>query len=220
MVTKIAIPDNAQAEPPRVDVRGRCPACGREATFESLPVQDLWFAEYRLGQRRCPNGVCHSHVFFIWKSEKGEGKVVATFPSQKVPFEKAHIPDKVAATFEEAITCHAQGCFKAAPIMIRRTLEEICRDKGAAGDTLQERVKSLQNVIVVPEQLFKFMDRLRLLRDDAAYVKSREYDEIGKDEAEVGIELTREILKAVYQYSHLIEKLKGLKKKSDGDTAT
>lgn len=215
METKIAIPDNAQAEPPRVDIRGRCPACGRDATFESLPIQDLWFAEYRLGQRRCPNASCRSHIFFIWRAEKEGGKVVATFPSQKAPFDKADIPDKVAATFEEAITCHAEGCFKAAALMIRRTLEEMCRDKDAVGDTLKDRIQSLENVLVVPKQLFDLMGRLRLLGEDAARVESRAYDEIAKDEVEVGIELTKEILKAVYQYSSLLTKMKALKKKDD-----
>jgi len=215
MVTKLAIPDNAQAEPPRVDIRGSCPACGREATFESLPIQDLWFAEYRLGQRRCPNATCRSHIFFIWRAEKEGGKVVATFPSQKTPFDKANIPDKVAATFEEAITCHGEGCFKAAAIMIRRTLEEMCRDKGAVGETLKERIESLENVLVVPRQLFELMDRLRLLGNDAARVESREYDDIGKGEVDVGMDLTKEILKAVYQYSSLLTKMRALKKKED-----
>ena len=51
-------------------------------------------------------------------------------------------------------------------------------------------------------------DDLRLLGNDAAHIESQESDKVGQEEAEVGIEFTKEVLKAVYQYSALLNRLK------------
>jgi hypothetical protein len=55
------------------------------------------------------------------------------------------------------------------------------------------------------------LDDLRLLGNDAAHIESNVYDRIGREEVEVGIEFTKEVLKAVYQYSALLARLRGLK---------
>ena len=68
--------------------------------------------------------------------------------------------------------------------------------------------------ILVPLEVpLEGMDDLRLLGNDAAHIESKSFEQIGKDEIEISIEFTKEILKAVYQYSHLLSKIKGLKKK-------
>ncbi len=51
-----------------------------------------------------------------------------------------------------------------------------------------------------------------MLGNDAAHIESQEYAKIGKEEVEVGIEFTKEVLKAVYQYSALLNKLRAFKK--------
>lgn len=43
---------------------------------------------------------------------------------------------RLAESLEEAITCHAQRCFVASAMMIRKTLEEVCRDRGTDGGNL------------------------------------------------------------------------------------
>lgn len=192
-----------------------CPSCGRDGTFERVGVSDLHVQpHYWLGQRRCPNSNCYSHLFFIWEKDK----VIATFPAQRIDFERQNIPQKVSSMFEEAISCHANECFTAAAMMIRRTLEEICLDRGAKGDSLKKRIGSLKDKIVIPKELLEGMDELRLLGNDAAHIESKTFEQIGREEVEVGIEFTKEILKAVYQYSHLLSKLKSLKKKDTSGT--
>jgi hypothetical protein len=59
------------------------------------------------------------------------------------------------------------------------------------------------------------MQELRLLGNDAAHIESQTFNEIGKNEIEVSIEFTKEILKAVYQYENLLEKIRGLKKNQE-----
>jgi hypothetical protein len=66
--------------------------------------------------------------------------------------------------------------------------------------------------LVLPEKLLDGLDHLHLLGNDAAHVESEEYAKIGKDEAEVGIEFTKEVLKALYQYKAILDRLTALKK--------
>lgn len=96
--------------------------------------------------------------------------------------------------------------------MVRKTLEELCRERGATGPNLKERIKALQAKVILPSELLEGLDDLRLLGNDAAHVESQEYNQVGKEEVEVGIELAKEVLKAVYQYSALLQRLRGLKK--------
>ena len=56
------------------------------------------------------------------------------------------------------------------------------------------------------------LDDLRLLGNDATHIEAQIFDQVGKEEVEVGIEVAKEVLKAVYQYSALINKLRGLKR--------
>ena len=194
-------------------VRARCPICGHDGTFDRLDVLDVrinYGGGYcYFGQRRCPNPECHAHIFYL----QTPGGNLRTYPSLKIDFNAEKIPDNIKEALSEAIACHSEECYVAASIMVRRTLEELCEDKNASGDNLKERLKSLKDKVILPGELFSAMDELRLLGNDAAHIESKEYDNIGKEEVEVAIQLTKEILKAVYQLDSLVEKLKSFKKK-------
>ena len=189
----------------------RCPACGNGGTFDPLHnIHDvnippnLW-----LCQRKCPNLDCQAHVFCIYDNS---GKVLRTYPPQRIDFDPKGIPVSIVNTFTEALSCHAENLHVASAIMIRRTLEELCADKGATGNTLKERIGALQTNVVLPKELFTALDDLRLLGNDAAHIEAKTYDSIGPAEIEVSIELTKEILKAVYQLDDLVSRLRALKK--------
>ena len=47
------------------------------------------------------------------------------------------------------------------------------------------------------------------------FVESKVYDNVGREEVEVGIELAKEVLKGVYQMSDLLARLRGLKAKQE-----
>ena len=96
--------------------------------------------------------------------------------------------------------------------MVRKTLEELCRDRGAAGGSPKERIKALGTKVVLPQELLDGLDDLRLLGNDAAHIESQEYTNVGKEEVEIGIEFAKELLKAVYQYSALLSRLRALKR--------
>jgi len=191
----------------------RCPHCKQRGTFDDYNnIHDVVLNDYGppvvVGQRRCPNPECFGHVFVVHQA----GKVLTSYPAERIEFDATNIPASVLNAFEEAITCHAQRCFIASAIMVRKTLEELCRDRAAAGGNLKERIRMLGGKIVLPSELLDGLDDLRLLGNDAAHIESQEFDKVGQEEVEVGIEFAKEVLKAVYQYSALLSRLRALKK--------
>ena len=56
------------------------------------------------------------------------------------------------------------------------------------------------------------MDELRLLGNDAAHVEAKTYADVSSEETSAAIELTKEILKAVYQLDDLVKRLQALKR--------
>jgi hypothetical protein len=190
----------------------RCPECKQRGTFEAVGSQDIFLNSatpaVTLGIRRCPNPPCRAAVFVVTTN----GKLAESFPAETIDFDSTNIPAAVIVAIEEAIKCHANQCFVASAIMVRKTLEELCRDRQATGNNLKDRIKSLGTKVVLPQELLDGLDDLRLLGNDAAHIESHEYDKVGKEEVEVGIEFTKEVLKAVFQYSALLSRLRSLKK--------
>jgi len=195
---------------PSVLVKLRCPVCLQRGTFESLGGHDIILQNEGVvvGQRRCPDTSCSTLIFFVFKGIQ----LVASYPAERIDFDATNVPSSVRAALEEAITCHANQCFVASAIMVRKTLEELCTDRGAHGNNLKERINSLGTKVVLPTELLQGLDDLRLLGNDAAHIESKEYDKVGQEEVEVGIEFAKEVLKAVYQYSALLTRLRALKK--------
>lgn len=189
----------------------RCPSCRQRGTFESLAnVVDVAIGGMTVGERRCPNTVCRALIFFAFQN----GQIAVSYPPERIDFDATNIPTTVVGALEEAITCHADSCFTAAAIMVRKTLEELCTDRTAKGTNLKERLRALGARIVLPTELLDGLDDLRLLGNDAAHIESQVYAKVGKEEVEVGIEFAKEVLKAVYQYSALLSRLRALKRES------
>ena len=139
------------------------------------------------------------------------------YPPLRIDFDSKDIPESIVRSFHEALSCHAHNCFVSAAIMVRRTLEEICVDRGATGRDLKARIADLKGKVVLPEELFEAMDELRLLGNDAAHIEAKSYESIGTEELETAIEFTKEIMKGVYQYRGLLSKLRALKKTKEAE---
>ncbi|HXI41438.1 MAG TPA: DUF4145 domain-containing protein [Bryobacteraceae bacterium] len=197
----------AQSQPLPLSIR--CPFCSHIGTFDPLPgFQDVWTSGQLLGHRRCPNRVCLAHVFTISQA----GTVLASYPPALVEFETKDIPAQIVETFKESLLCHANGCYTAAAMMIRKSLEQICLEKGATGSNLKERILDLRSKVILPSALFDAADGLRLLGNDAAHIEAQTYDNVGEEEVELAISLTKEIMKSLYQYQSLLGKLNALRK--------
>lgn len=189
----------------------RCPACRQLGVWEAI-MRDLLLKDGATfvwaGHRRCPNPSCRTHSFVVHSS----GTVIISYPAEMIDFDHSKIPVAITNAFEEAIACHSAQCFIASAIMVRKTLEELCRDRGAKGGNLKEKIKDLSSKVVLPNELLAGLDDIRLLGNDAAHVESQEYNNVGQQELDVAIEFTKEVLKAVFQYGSLLEKLRALKK--------
>lgn len=194
----------------------RCTTCHHRGIFQSVS-ETISFRATIAGQVqhvvtaqcRCPNDGCNALVFVV---ATGERAVLVSYPPERIDFEPDGIAPEVLAVFEEALTCHAQQCFAASAMMIRRTLEEICRDRGAEGRNLQKRIEALGDKAVLPTELLGGLDALRLLGNDAAHVESRDYEQVGQDEVEVAIDVTKEILKSTYQLDSIVGRLTALQR--------
>ncbi|MCX5569612.1 DUF4145 domain-containing protein [Kaistia nematophila] len=203
-----------------------CPACRHAGAFypianntdvgrttrrigairDGRPVVDVLHA----GIRRCPNDKCNALVFVEMKNDK----VLVSYPPQVIDFDATNLPPQVLSCLEEAVMCHASACYRASALMVRRSLEEMCVERGARGDNLKARIAELRSTIVISADLLDAADELRLLGNDAAHIEAKTYDAIEAEEVEVAIELTKELLKAVYQHTSLVARLRALKKPS------
>lgn len=210
-------------------VTARCPHCSHNSIFEIPPgARDMQCSQpvlngvpvatgrsWLLGQRICPNPACRGHVFFVADPNQG---VLFMSPPEVIDFDQEGVPHNVVAALSEALICHANGCYKAAAMMVRKTLEEICQERGASGGSLEDRIEALQTKVVLPPEFLDVMTEIRYLGNDAAHVVAREYDEIGREEVELGIDLTKLLLQSLYRTATLLDKLRSRKKGDDSAT--
>ena len=87
----------------------------------------------------------------------------------------------------------------------------MCGDKNAAGKNLRESVVALGSTIIIPPDLIAAAEVLSLLDDDAEPIEAQLYDAIEEEEVKVALDLTKELLKAVYQYNSLVARLTRLR---------
>ncbi len=199
----------------------RCPVCKKHGTFDQrtddfrlsfdVPCQGRGTF---IGLRRCPDPECRCFVVWLYTAKVTqphlEAATIKTYPAETIDFDPKGIPWELVANIGEDITCNANGCYVAAAIMIRRTMEFLCETHKAKGDNLQKRIEALSQTIVLPKKLIKGLDRLRLLGNDAAHVESKIYGKIGKKHIEVSMKFLKEVLKATYQHDDLIAELESL----------
>ena len=210
----IGSPPDPDSLMPDRSVQVRCPGCGQQGTFDALPVYDARLVTQDgrpciTGVRACPAEKCRCLLFFILDQKQGE--LLATYPTETLDFDASGVPIPVSEALSEAVNCHGAQCYTAAAMMVRKTLEALCEDQGATGNNLYERIKNLRSVIVLPDALLEGLNELRLLGNDAAHVESKTFDQVGQAEVEVCIDVAKEVLKAVYQYSSLVERIRSLK---------
>lgn len=199
----------------------RCPHCRHEGVFarssnvadfswswpERMPTGHTVQRQASAGARVCPNQECRGLILF-----QRDPRTLETFPPESIDFDATALPTRILESLEEAIACHSAGAYRATALMVRRVLEELCEDREATGKNLKDRLGNLGANVVVPKELLDAADELRLLGNDAAHIEAKSYDEIGEPEASLAVELAKELLKAVYQYQSLVDRLRGLKK--------
>ena len=117
----------------------RCPICRRQGAFHGRgDVNDISWnqpateehvaknvsATYRAGVRLCPSTDCQAPVFVIMMGRE----VVKVYPPEVLDFDTTALPQHIASTLEESVKAHSAECFRASALMVRRVLEEVCKD--------------------------------------------------------------------------------------------
>ncbi|SDX16522.1 protein of unknown function [Tritonibacter mobilis] len=200
----------------------RCPHCRHIGTFSGVSSGIRWYKHKKIedsesegfvaGIRVCPNGECRGLVFAITTNSWVKPTLVKSFPPEVIDYDNTDIPERLKTTLEEAILCHSVGAYRAAAMMVRRLLEELCEDCDATGKTLHDRLETLKNKISMPHELFEAMGELKALGNDAAHITAKNYLDIGENESEDSIGLAKEILKSRYQLQTLVNRLRSRKK--------
>lgn len=199
----------------------RCPACRQVGTFEGSSknpdTSDTGTFDRFVGLRRCPNLGCHILVFVVGRVRDGRSEVLVSYPREVIDFDASNLPSPVLASLEEAIICHSAGAYRAAVLMLRRALEEVCDERGATGRDLHTRIERLREKAVLPAGFIDGMHDLRLLGGDAAHVELRWFDRVDKAEAEDAIEILKFLLTALYQSSSVMARLSSRKRQLPTD---
>jgi Domain of unknown function (DUF4145) len=213
--------DEVSGSGPVSTVSIRCPHCRQLGTFMS-PVPGLNYHKRMVQEPTntvvtsphsaavyiCPNTECKGLVFAI----RNAADLLKVVPPELLEFQAENIPAKLLTTLTEAVACHAAGANRAAAMMVRRLLEEVCDDNNASGRDLHQRIEAIKSSVTLPNDLFSAMFELKALGNDAAHIEAKAYDNIGPDEAEDSIELAKEILKSLYQLKGLVSRLQARRK--------
>ncbi len=193
----------------------RCPVCRHQGLFVPVGADIGYIVEndgwYTAGQRICPRPFCNTVIFGLFQTEG----LVISYPAERIDFDATGIPERIVASLDEAITCHANCCYIAAAIMVRKTLELLCHKRGAKGDNLVKRIKVLGAQAILPRELFDGLDDLRLLGNDAAHIESIHFNQVGDDELNVAIAFTKMVLQSVYQYASLLDQMRALRRATE-----
>jgi Domain of unknown function (DUF4145) len=198
-------------------IKMRCPICLKEGTLDqrgadlqvTIRNQSWSGSQPVTGERICPNPDCAALIYLIYTYNSAE--LLSSYPAERIDFDASLLPELVQEPLEEAIECHAQECYPASAVMVRRTLEMVCEDQGATGDNLYKRIESLGKTIVMPKGMVDALHNLRLLGNDAVHVEAQVYAEVGQRKVEVAINVVKTILQATYQMDSLLSELENLK---------
>lgn len=183
-----------------------CPCCRERGQFS--PVGHALWLEMEDGpasggQFVCPNDRCLQRLFVIYKG----ANPLVVYPPSLIEFDVHDVPTPIVSAMEEALKCHACGCFKAAAVMIRRTIEVLCDANEASGRTLHDRLRSLESKVTLSRELLDGLQELKLLGNDAAHVELKDFDSIGREEIELAADIVKEILEGLYQHKTLVNRL-------------
>lgn len=127
----------------------------------------------------------------------GDGPPMVILPTSDVPLSTA-IPEAPRRSFEEARACFRAGQYTASAVMVRRTLEAVCKDKGATGKDLYSKLDDLKNKKVIEGRLSDWSHDLRALGNEAAHDTSIF---IHSEDAKDALELAEALLSYVYVLS-------------------
>jgi hypothetical protein len=153
---------------------------------------------------KCTGGIV------VWY-RKDMQAVIDYYPRVKRVFASSVTPQNLRESLEEAATCHANGCHRAAAIMLRRSLELLCNLQGANGHTLHAKLANLRDVGKLPDNIWGVMDQLRIVGNDAAHWQERDF-QVDRETVEAAFDATMLLMAVFYEATAILERLARLRR--------
>lgn len=125
------------------------------------------------------------------------------------------IVGSIRKDFEEANVCFSVGAFRAAAVMARRALQNVCLDKGAQpNDRLEKQIDWMFSQGVITKDLKEWAHEVRIVGNDAAHPKKPAEDEpIAKEDADDILQLLNQFCQVLYVAPAIAKERKNLRQK-------
>ena len=105
------------------------------------------------------------------------------------------VPLDLRREFEEAQTCLKARAYTASVVMVRRTLEGICKDNGINRKNLAEMLRKLRDDGLVDATLAEWADSLRSLGNEGAHFTGKQ---VGQQDATDALAFAEALLDHIY----------------------
>ncbi|MEE3127679.1 MAG: DUF4145 domain-containing protein [Actinomycetota bacterium] len=130
---------------------------------------------------------------------------------ERIPF--PDVPSHIADAATEATFCLSMDAHRAAGALARAVIEATCKDKGANGKDLSQRIEALANAEHVRTHTKEQAHEVRHFGNDMAHGDFAE--PVGKAEAQEVIGLMVEILDEVYQSPARLARRRAARQQAD-----
>jgi hypothetical protein len=183
----------------------------REEVYNTKEPSDRYEIDTYYVLTKCKTCDCVS----LFCDYTGIGDISESFlvyPIDKSPRE--HVPKKIGDSYREALKVEKLSP-KAYAILMRQTLELLCKDRSALGRNLAEQIKYLASKQIIPTTLAEMSDTLRILGNIGAHGDDYQFDPL---EIAAMKDFINATLEYVYVAPATLEKVKESIKKKTGKT--
>jgi hypothetical protein len=193
---------NSGANPPKITT---CPHCGKTAAHELIHREDYTDGnddsqeERWLAILKCSKCGRPSIYRDEWDGKKEKWHAILVYPiPRRAPEE---VPAKIRKRFDDALGMRNQSLSLTA-VGLRKTLEDICNDKKAQGETLNQRFAYLGDNGFIPQPLSELMQSSPTIGKIGSHFGNME---ISQEEVDALIEYTLAVFECLYIVQARIE---------------
>jgi len=130
-------------------------------------------------------------------------------PDSKLPIDG--LSTAISTAYEQAAKSFVASLYEPCVLMCRKCLEATCKDLGAAGRDLKERLHALHDAGHIDERLSEWAHGIRLLGNEAAHDTDMV---VSKNDARDVLDFTQAILIYVYSLTARFDQFKNRRAKS------
>ena len=157
--------------------------------------------------KNCNNPIlCEEDFIQIEEHHYSQGSTQLYPKKELTNLKKA--PKIIQKPYKEAVKCYEVGAYEACVIMVRKTIEAICYDKGITKGNLMNKIKKLSQDKLLDETFVTWADLLRVIGNEGAH--QIEDSKITKDDASDSLEFLEALI--LYEF-HLVNKYQQIKKR-------